>query len=163
LFAEFLRDNDAFSLANEYKNLMQKLLPSVMDCSVLPLSSEKSALTYFAEYIKAIFIDKNVIPEYIYFEGYERMDSDCYCYYLEGTKYFDDFTKRYPIDISRAEFNNILKVSNVIKYREGRSIVMKRCEVGKSKKPVTCLVVKRDEISKFEIRHNEIKSERSLN
>ena len=79
---------------------------------------------FFEQYLSSVFVNKTISPEYDHFEGNEPDGTECY--YLEGSKYFHDFIKRYPVCVTHREFNSMLKDSNMIIYRNNASLTLSR-------------------------------------
>ena len=130
LFSDFLIHFDCCELAEKITELTNMWGLDDLDKLTDP---EELTLMFFRQYLKEIFIKKRITPEYIHLA--DSLADDGPSFYLEGTKYFNDFVNRFPVTVEQRKFNEILKNNNYIRYRENKSIVMKRLDTN-------CIVVK---------------------
>lgn len=130
IFKEFLDTHNLHHVGDNLISIMQSLKPYFYD-DKQPAADTKSPEDCFKAYIKSIFVDKTYTPPYKYFEGMDRGDGKGYCYYLEGSKYFDDFAKKYNLSITNFKFNRILRQLGLIKTKsDNSSVVMSRSNNG---------------------------------
>lgn len=130
LFSDFLKYFDCHELAEkitEITNLWG------LSCLGDVRNTQDLISVFFFQYLRAIFIEKSITPEYVHQAA--SLADDGPSFYLEGTKYFNDFVNRFPVTVEQREFNEILKKNKYICYRENKSIVMKRLGTN-------CIVVK---------------------
>ncbi len=131
LFKMFISKHGFDKIGTILYSLMFGLHPYFYDETQLKANNPKSPVNCFKVYIKSIFVDKTYTPPYKYFEGMDRGDGKGYCYYLEGNKYFDDFSRRYSLSITHVKFNKILKELGLIKTRaDNSSVVLSRINNG---------------------------------
>jgi hypothetical protein len=100
----------------------------------------------FNQYISDIFENNTHTPDYIYWEGRENKGNGEECYYLEYSKYFDDFRTYSMRTIRLSEFNKALKSSErVIMKADKSSLGVTRTygNDGEKKKKVYCLAVRK--------------------
>ena len=98
-----------------------------------------SVILLFYKYIEDIFVNKVYSPTYKHWEGIEKRGSEKKCYYLEYSKYFDDFCEYSKINVRESDFNSELKESDRIIMKEDKTSIgvyriYRKSETSKPKK-----------------------------